>query len=283
MKHHVRNGDSSADPGKCDNVAKKKKSEGETVSLFPFLSILACVIGVLTLMITALALSQMDNQDDKWKRAEEFEQQQNKITDKQQELDQVKSQVEDYSKLNRELILALEELKKLKQDKNKIPDDVSPKEKVKLLAEANRLTKRIEEIKDDPIALQKEIEKLKVELNKRENPVAAEVRIQPGGTGVDLNPTFIECTKNGIVVLDGPNKDIRVRRDDLSKSLPFVELLDKIGAQSKGTVIFLVRQDAVYTYNIASSVARSRFCPNGKLPVEGNGKIDLSKFKSSAG
>jgi len=264
-------------------VAKKKKSEGETVSLFPFLSILACVIGVLTLMITALALSQMDNQDDKWKRAEEFEQQQNKITDKQQELDQVKSQVEDYSKLNRELILALEELKKLKQDKNKIPDDVSPKEKVKLLAEANRLTKRIEEIKDDPIALQKEIEKLKVELNKRENPVAAEVRIQPGGTGVDLNPTFIECTKNGIVVLDGPNKDLRVRRDDLSKSLPFVELLDKIGAQSKGTVIFLVRQDAVYTYNIASSVARSRFCPNGKLPVEGNGKIDLSKFKSSAG
>jgi len=264
-------------------VAKKKKSSGETVSLFPFLSILACVIGVLTLMITALALSQMDNQDDTWKRAEEFEKDQNQITDKQQELDQVKSQIEDLSKLNRDLILALEELKKLKQEKNKLPDDIGPEEKVKLLAEANRLTKRIEEIKDDPMELQKEIDKLKVELNKRENPVAAEVRIQPGGTGVDLNPTFIECTKNGIVVLDGPAKDLRVRRDDLTKSLPFVELLDKIGAQQKGTVIFLVRQDAVYTYNIASGVARSRYCSNGKLPVEGNGKIDLSKFKNAAG
>lgn len=264
-------------------MGRKKKDSEETVSLFPFLSILACVIGVLTLMITAMALSQMDQQDDAWKRVEEFEKDQEQITEKQQELEQIQSQVEDLSKLNRDLILALEELKKLKQEKNKIPTDISPEEKVKLLAEANRLEKRITEIKDEPMTLQKEIDKLKIELNKRENPVAAEVRIQPGGSGVDLNPTFIECTKNGIVVLDGPAKDLHVRRDDLRKSLPFVELLDQIGAQSKGTVIFLIREDAVYTYNIASSVARSRYCPNGKLPVEGNGKIDLSRFKNAAG
>ncbi|WP_339731621.1 hypothetical protein [uncultured Gimesia sp.] len=264
-------------------MVKKKQNDTETVSLFPFLSILACVIGVLTLMITAMALSQMDQQDDVWKRVEEFEQEQQKITEKQENIDEVKSQIEDLSKLNRDLILALEELKKLKQEKTKIPNDITPEEKVKLLAESNRLEKRVEAIKDEPMMLQKEIDKLKVELNKRENPVAAEVRIQPGGTGVDLNPTFIECTKNGILVLDGPSKDLRVRRDDLRKSLPFVELLDKIGAQNKGTVIFLIREDAVYTYNIASSVARSRYCPNGKLPVEGNGKIDLSKFKNAAG
>lgn len=264
-------------------MARRRKSDEETVSLFPFLSILACVIGVLTLMITAMALSQMDQQDDAWKRAEEFEENQEQITEKQQELNEVQSQVEDLSKLNRELMLALEELKKIKQEKQKIPAEIKPEEKVKLLAEANRLEKRITEIKDAPKEIQKEIDKLKVELNKRENPVAAEVRIQPGGSGVDLNPTFIECTKNGIVVLDGPSKDLHVRRDDLRKSLPFVELLDKIGAQNKGTVIFLIRQDAVYTYNIASSVARSRYCPNGKLPVEGNGKIDLSKFKNTSG
>ncbi|MCA9015715.1 MAG: hypothetical protein KDA77_10330, partial [Planctomycetaceae bacterium] len=150
-------------------MVKKKKSDEETVSLFPFLSILACVIGVLTLMITAMALSQMDQQDDTWKRVEEFEKQQKKISEKQEKLDEVKSQIEDLSKLNRELILALEELKKLKQEKTKIPNDITPEEKVKLLAEANRLEKRIEEIKDDPMELQKEIDKLKVELNKREN------------------------------------------------------------------------------------------------------------------
>ncbi|MBN70924.1 MAG: hypothetical protein CME32_16785 [Gimesia sp.] len=264
-------------------MARRKKSDEETVSLFPFLSILACVIGVLTLMITAMALSQMDQQDDSWKRVEEYEENIKEIKEKEQELEEVETEVADLSKLNRQLMLALEELKKLKQEKQKLPSDIKPEEKVKLLAEANRLEKRIEEIKDDPKKLQEEIDKLKKELDKRENPVAAEVRIQPGGSGVDLNPTFIECTKNGIVVLDGPSKDLHVRRDDLRKSLPFVEMLDKIGAQPKGTVIFLIRQDAVYTYNIASSVARSRYCPNGKLPVEGNGKIDLSKFKNSSG
>ena len=40
---------------------KRKRGDEHAVSLFPFLSILACVIGTLTLMITGLALSQMDS------------------------------------------------------------------------------------------------------------------------------------------------------------------------------------------------------------------------------
>ena len=38
---------------------KKKKADLE-ISLFPFLSILACVIGILTLMITAIVIAQID-------------------------------------------------------------------------------------------------------------------------------------------------------------------------------------------------------------------------------
>ena len=41
-------------------MVRRRRSAEETVSLFPFLSILACVIGVLTLMITAMALGQME-------------------------------------------------------------------------------------------------------------------------------------------------------------------------------------------------------------------------------
>ena len=44
-------------------MGRRRKSDAESVSLFPFLSILACVIGVLTLMITALALGQMDTEE----------------------------------------------------------------------------------------------------------------------------------------------------------------------------------------------------------------------------
>jgi len=39
---------------------KKKKNNDLQVSLFPFLSILACVLGILTLMITAIVIAQID-------------------------------------------------------------------------------------------------------------------------------------------------------------------------------------------------------------------------------
>ena len=42
-------------------MARRAAGEQDDVSLFPFLSVLACVIGTLTLMIAALALGQMDN------------------------------------------------------------------------------------------------------------------------------------------------------------------------------------------------------------------------------
>ena len=52
-------------------MGRRPATDDNDVSLFPFLSILACVIGVLTLMISALALMQMD--DDVVVRAEEYD------------------------------------------------------------------------------------------------------------------------------------------------------------------------------------------------------------------
>ena len=52
-------------------MGRRPTDNDNEVSLFPFLSILACIIGVLTLMISTLALSQMDN--DVVAAAEEFE------------------------------------------------------------------------------------------------------------------------------------------------------------------------------------------------------------------
>ena len=60
---------------------KKKKADLQ-ISLFPFLSILACVIGILTLMITAIVIAQIDPEavNEKIETAlEEDEEFQNKI------------------------------------------------------------------------------------------------------------------------------------------------------------------------------------------------------------
>ena len=45
-------------------MGRRKKRGDPSVTLFPFLSVLACVIGVLTLMITALAIGQMQENHD---------------------------------------------------------------------------------------------------------------------------------------------------------------------------------------------------------------------------
>ena len=52
-------------------MGRRRDREDTDVSLFPFLSILACIIGVLTLLISTLALSQMDS--DVVVQAEEYE------------------------------------------------------------------------------------------------------------------------------------------------------------------------------------------------------------------
>ena len=44
-------------------MARRPRDNDDDISLFPFLSIIACVIGVLTMMISTLALAQMDNED----------------------------------------------------------------------------------------------------------------------------------------------------------------------------------------------------------------------------
>ncbi len=44
-------------------MARRPRDNDDDVSLFPFLSIIACVIGVLTMMISTMALAQMDTKD----------------------------------------------------------------------------------------------------------------------------------------------------------------------------------------------------------------------------
>ena len=108
----------------------------------------------------------------------------------------------------------------------------------------------------------------------------AEVSIQPGGSGVDVKPTFVEVNAAEVVIYDA-NKQIRVRRADLDKpGGAFHKLVDKVSKQPKGSVIFLLRSnpEAIGTYNTARYVARTRYCPSGKLPVPGDGIIDLSIF-----
>ena len=75
---------------------KKKKADLE-VSLFPFLSILACVIGILTLMITAIVIAQIDPEavNEKIETAlEDDEEFQKKIEARKQKIEKLRLEIE---------------------------------------------------------------------------------------------------------------------------------------------------------------------------------------------
>jgi hypothetical protein len=268
-------------------MARRKKSSSQAVSLFPFLSILACVIGVLTLMITALALGQMDTEavadlevleqapkliDEENKKAEQTQRE----TDKLQE--QLKNSRGSAGERQREILIKKAELQKLLDQLEKAKKDEPNLPPIQLVDKA-QLDQRLVKIQEEFNEVDKNLKKLESQLSERKKPPEeAVVQVRPSGSGVDLEPTFVECAKTSIVVYDGP-KQKRIRSADIETDEEFGVLLDEIAKKEKASVIFLVRDDALGTYYRARNAARAHYARNGKLPVLGQGKIDLSIFK----
>lgn len=264
-------------------MARRKKSDEQSVSLFPFLSILACVIGTLTLMITALALGQMD--DPAVADAEQLEQAGRQLAKAQDDIRQLEgmvgSAVGAADENRSQLAQAQKELAEAKLESAQLirENDQPPEPVERPTPDPADHHRRVAELEAELKGLQEKLQQLTAELATRETtPEEAEVVIRPGGSGVDLIPTFVECTAASIVIYDSPEPKT-VPRGSVGSDKTFLDLLDRIAGRPKATVVFLVRSDGLSTYNLARNVAQSRYARNGKLPVVGKGRIDLSLFE----
>ncbi|MEZ6057354.1 MAG: hypothetical protein R3C01_11690 [Planctomycetaceae bacterium] len=267
-------------------MARKRGDNGETISLFPFLSILCCLIGVLTLLIVGVTLSQMGRTQSKEsvERFHAYQEANAQIASTESKIEEIKQLIAAAEKLDIELKRAEEEAKRLQSEESQMTNVNS--ELVKLLSESNRLKTRLVEIEKLPADFAKQIAELEKEIEaKKKGPEEAIVQVRPGGSGVDIDPTFVEVTATGVMILHrDKTKNLRIVTSDLDKpEKEFVQLLDTVSAKPKGQIIFLIRPDAVGVYNRARGVARSHigpngYCKNGKLPVPSQGQIDLSVF-----
>jgi hypothetical protein len=275
-------------------MAKKQNVE-EAFSLFPFLSILACVIGILVLMIAAITLSQIgrdaptaaDNAEAARQAAEEAKQRVEQyraarfaMQADQQQLMALRPRAERHEATRLALQEARAEFETL-QARNKRAEEArrSQAELAKHQAELERLAAEIARLEQQLKPLQDQHEKLKTELAKRQGPPEdPHVRVQPSGSGVRLNATFVECAGASVVLHDRP-EPLRVPTGQLGGSAEYRQLLDKVKQTEKGTVVFLVRPDGVNSYNMARNIARSSYVTNGKLAIAGQGKLDLSMFQ----
>ncbi len=265
-------------------MGKARKKSGEGISLFPFMSVLASVIGILMLLIAALVISAMDTDDvaaiERAEEAAHLDEEIDKLKDQTDKLAQLIALAE---KKQQELALALEEYQRLKNlQSNADQQQQQHDEAVKLLAQSNTLKQRIDQITQELPPILEQIAQLKAELAKRDAvPREGTVRIFPAGSGNrgNVKPSFVECTAEGLVLLTDKG-EVQVRTAAIRTDPQFLTLVDSIAKAKDRQLIFLIRNNAqaIDVYKVASLVARQRQTLPGRLPVVGNGKIDLSLF-----
>ena len=273
-------------------MARRPPVEDDDVSLFPFLSIICAIIGVLTLMIAAVTLGQM-NQDDVKEAVEnaitmdqiqkELAEAEDSVEELSIQLDKEKAKLLDNaSSRQNELVKSRGELealmKKLADAKKKTEDQ----KKIKIVIPEGPPGQRetvadmqgqLKEIRDRLALLQRNLDE------KKKPPEEAQVSILPGGTGLSFTPNFIECTA-GAIVLHTEEPPLRIRNAEISANKIFVALLEKVANNKSQSVIFLLRSDSLGTYGLVKKLCDDNEVRNGKLPAVGNGRLDLRHFRN---
>ena len=255
-------------------MSRRRRDEEDGISLFPFLSVLACVIGLFTLLITAFAVVQIDT--DGVAQAEELEHVAAEIVEVDAELADLEARsaaagekMQELQQLQAELNAVTAQLDQLRA---KMPSVEAPIDLEALRAQIKALEEEIARLKEQVSALEKQVADLPAP------PKGAVVEIRPGGTGVDIEPTFIECRSDSIVLHEA-NPPKRIPRGEIATNPDYLAALKNVAAGEKRSIIFLLRSDAIDVYYAAADVARQNYARNGKLPVIGQGEIDLSVFR----
>lgn len=261
-------------------MARRGGSASESISLFPFLSILVCVIGVLTLMIAGSSFSEIGTKPDPeaQARTKEFRELNARLAEDRKALEAVRAQIDGSSFGQVRLDAAEQQIAELRQQKEKLEEEAKARQAaLDLVRERDLLKVRVDELKKEIETRQQAVEELDQEIDQKGKPPEAVVSIRPSGSGKNLDATFVECTDSGVTILKEPAS--RVRAGDLAVDPKYLELLEHVASSKDGILIFLVRENAIGTYATARGIALREGIRNGKLPVVGQGKIDLSMFE----
>ncbi len=269
----------------------RRKSSGAEISLFPFLSILVCVIGCLTMIIVFINLIQMNKGEGKEPKEVEVAKEYVELKKKQEE-DQ--KQLDKKRQLMENLIQDQEDLRTKREKLRRLKELLASNEKVdslrdELIAKLNLLIRTNKNLDKDKIELLAEVKKLEEEIKKRKLPPdAAALRVQSSGSAAsNIEPYFVEIADKTILIHTSLSEPpLEIPSASLKQSKEFLDLLKKIGEKPYRKLIFLVRGNpaSVANFNRANStvsgfnrVSGTKILP-GKLPLPGEGKVDLKVF-----
>jgi hypothetical protein len=241
--------------------------------MFPFLCILIGFIGILMLLIQATSLTQMVD-DKPAEIARDYAATMAEVSAEQVRESELTSLIEGALAVRAKLDEANAGVGKLAAERTAAVD-----EKGKVIEERRRLDDRKASLERECARLEAEIANGEAQIQKLElaKKSADTVHIRgPKGGVTDLKATFIECTEDALVVQP---KGTRIRKDDIGTDESLKALLEKAkSSPEECALVFLIRPDAIPTFDEVELLANKRDVKIRKLPLPGFGKLDLSAF-----
>jgi len=261
------------------------------ITLFPFLSILVCIIGALMFLILVLTLAQGmlgDRRDvTEVARAREADQLLREAAERDRELKKWQAEKEKGDAVHAEIgtkrerfVVLTKKIEGTEDEKRKIDFAQAAQQK-----ELENMLLQIEMLKSEQAPLLTEVEKLKAQLASRKATLDAKPRlvVRGSGSGAIAAKTplfFVECNGSGIVI-HNPTLRQRLSTGSIGLDPTYDDFLRHVAATPKAMIVFLLREDGLASYNRAAGWAESRFAVrHGKLPLPGQGEVDLSLFQA---
>jgi len=266
----------------------RRKDSGVTISLFPFLSILAALIGALVVIIAAMAIIQLNKAEgrepEQVERAREYLDLEVQVDKIKEELRQMKVNIDEYIETQQQQQEILEQrkmLQEISEDKKKVEEKEND-----LINEINKLKRENDQMDTDHETLLAKIEELKKLLEQRQmGPDEPAVQIIPGGSGQNRS-FFVEVAEDGVLLHRLGEDPFRIPNAKLRGSPEFLHLLKLVEDKAYRRLVFLVRPNpgSVSNYQEMQKIVRdysqsaSRPIQALKLPIPGTGQVDLSVF-----
>jgi len=252
---------------------RPRKRTRLAVSLFPFLSVLACVIGTLVLLITATATSQVAAGGLDIERYENLEREIDENRRRLAELSGLESEIE-------ELTASLEETRararELEREGAAAREALTRHEPLRAALREDET--RLRELEGELAPLTEAAEaRAKAAAEQRKRLSNARIRLRSSGSGYGLDPHFVECRPEGIVYYEGlERRPVAVPTHHVGASAGYRRFLRAAVYRTNASVIFLIREGGVDACTWAKRVARQHHLRSGQLPLIGDGPIDFS-------
>lgn len=254
-------------------MARPRRRTRPSVSLLPFLSVLACVIGTLVLVITATATQQVASGGIDLERYERLEQE---IETQRRRLSELGGLSEELAALASDLDEARARERSLEAERD--ADREAGTRNAPLRDALAAAEGRVKQLGRDLAPLARNAAERTQELAERRRVLSqAAIRVRPSGSGYGLDPHFVECRPEGIVYYEGlERRPVPVPTHRIAGSAGYRRFLRAAVFRTNASVVFLIRRGGVDACEWARSAAVQQRLRHGEIPLPGDGPLDFS-------